>query len=215
MKVYDTLSQELKDFIPVNDKKVSMYVCGPTVYDYPHLGHARCYITWDTVVRYLRFKGYDVTYVRNITDVDDKIINRAKESNTTPQKIAETYYQEFKSVMAELNILDPDIEPRATENIQEMIDMVKELEKKGYAYSVNGDVYFRVDRFNKYGALSRQNINDLEAGARVESSETKENPLDFALWKSVKSEDEIGWMSPWGKEDLVGILSVPQCLKNI
>ena len=200
MKIYDTYSQELKEFIPLEEKKVKIYVCGPTVYDYPHLGHARCYITWDMVVRYLEFKGYDVTYVRNITDVDDKIINKAIACGQTPKIIAERYYQEFQSAMKALNIKSPTIEPRATDNIEQMVDIIKSLVDKGYAYSTgNGDVYFRVQKYTGYGRLSKQNLNELEAGARVESSEIKEDPLDFALWKAVKTEDEIGWESPWGK----------------
>ena len=194
-----------------------MYVCGPTVYDYPHLGHARCYITWDTVVRYLRFKGYDVTYVRNITDVDDKIIKKAIETKSTPQEIADRFYKEFRKEMHELNVADPDFEPKATENISEMIDIIKTLVEKGYAYTVGGDVYFRVGKFTKYGILSKQNLKELEAGARVETSEKKENPLDFTLWKVPKAHsqatypsidinsskvikpNEICWDSPWGK----------------
>lgn len=199
MRVYDTLSQELKEFSPLEDNKVKMYVCGPTVYDYPHLGHARCYITWDMVSKYLRFKGYDVTYVRNITDVDDKIIAKARETNSSPREIAEKYYKEFENNMTQLNIAKPDIEPRATDNIQEMIDIIKTLIEKGFAYPSDGDVYFRVNKCRKYGMLSKQNIIDLEAGARINVSEKKENPLDFTLWKATKSEDEIGWDSPWGK----------------
>lgn len=198
MKVYDTLSREIKEFFPLNDKQVKIYVCGPTVYDYPHLGHARCYITWDVVVRYLRFTGYDVTYVRNITDVDDKIIKKAKETNSSVQEITQIYYKEFKKNMADLNVADPDIEPKATENIPEMIDLIKILIEKGYAYATNGDVYYRVSKYKKYGRLSKQSIEDLQSGARVELSEKKENPLDFALWKSVKAVDEIAWDSPWG-----------------
>lgn len=199
MKIFDTLSQQLKEFVPMDSNNVKMYVCGPTVYDYPHLGHARCYITWDVVARYLRFKGYNLTYVRNITDVDDKIINKARQAKLSTSQIAETYYEEFKKAMKELNIADPDIEPKATDNIKEMIDIIKTLIDKGYAYNVNGDVFFRVGKYNKYGALSRQNIADLESGARVETSDKKEDPLDFTLWKPVKSDDEIGWDSPWGK----------------
>ena len=199
MKIYDTLSQKVKEFLPLEGNRVKMYVCGPTVYDFPHLGHARCYITWDVVSRYLRFKGYDVTYVRNVTDVDDKIIKRAKEADLTPQQIAAKYYKEFRKSMEELNVAPPDIEPKATETIQEMIEIIKRLEENGYAYESNGDVYFRVSRFIKYGRLSKQSIGDLQSGARVEASEKKENPLDFALWKAVKNPDEIFWDSPWGK----------------
>lgn len=199
MKIFDTLSQELKEFFPSEPNKVKMYVCGPTVYDYPHLGHARCYITWDVVSKYLRFKGYDLTYVRNITDVDDKIINKARESNLSAQQIAEIYYEEFVKAMKELNVADPDIEPKATENIQEMIDIIQILIDKGYAYAVDGDVFFRINKYNKYGRLSKQNVDDLKSGARIEASEKKKDPLDFTLWKPVKSEDETGWDSPWGK----------------
>ncbi|MDD3012719.1 MAG: cysteine--tRNA ligase [Candidatus Gastranaerophilales bacterium] len=199
MKIYDTLSQELKDFVPIEDNKVRMYVCGPTVYDYPHLGHARCYITWDMVVRYLKFKGYDVTYVRNITDVDDKIINKARDAKSTPHEIAQRYYEEFSNAMEALNVASPDIEPKATENIEEMINIIKKLVDNGFAYESNGDIYFRVKKYNKYGKLSKQSINDLESGVRVEASEKKEDPLDFTLWKPAKTNDEISWESPWGK----------------
>lgn len=199
MKIYDTESGKAKDFIPLEGNKVKMYVCGPTVYDYPHLGHARCYITWDTVSRYLRFKGYDVTYVRNVTDVDDKIINKARENDTTPEAIADKYYKEFTNAMDALNVARPDIEPKATETISDMIELIQDLEAKDYAYESEGDVYFRVAKFISYGKLSKQNINDLQAGARIEASEKKDNPLDFALWKAVKTEDEISWDSPWGK----------------
>lgn len=199
MKIYDTLSQKLREFFPLEGNKVKMYVCGPTVYDYPHLGHARCYITWDVVSRYLRFKGYDVTYVRNVTDVDDKIINRARENNITPNELASTYYLEFQKAMAALNVAPPDIEPKATETIEDMINIIKKLEEKEYAYASEGDVYFRVSKFKKYGRLGKQSIDDLQSGARVEASDKKENPLDFALWKAIKTEDEISWESPWGK----------------
>lgn len=199
MKVFNSYTQELKEFKPIEEKKVKMYVCGPTVYDFPHLGHARCYITWDMVYRYLKFRGYDVIYARNITDVDDKIIKRAAEENTTPKAIAKKYTDEFRNSMEALNILAPDIEPKATENIKEMINIIKDLVDKGYAYPANGDVYFRVNKFKNYGQLSKQNIDDLEAGARIETSDIKENPMDFALWKAVKDENEISWGSPWGK----------------
>lgn len=199
MKIYDTALQELREFQPIEDNKVKMYVCGPTVYDFAHLGHARCYITWDTVVRYLRFKGYDVTYARNITDVDDKIINKAKKENTTPLEIATKFYSEFRKDMADLNVADPDLEPKATENIQAIVDIIQTLIDKGFAYEAEGDVYYRVNKYTRYGKLSHQNIDDLRSGARVELSEKKEDPLDFALWKAVKELDELGWESPWGK----------------
>ncbi|HSA05852.1 MAG TPA: cysteine--tRNA ligase [Candidatus Gastranaerophilales bacterium] len=199
MKVFDTQSQTLKEFSPLDDNKVKMYVCGPTVYDYPHLGHARCYITWDVVYRYLKFRGYDVTYVRNITDIDDKIINKALQTGFSTKEIADKYYFEFEKAMNELNTAKPDIEPKATENIEEMIDIIKTLCEKGFAYPADGDVYFNVANFKKYGRLSKQNLEDLKSGARVEASEKKQNPFDFALWKAVKDETEPGWNSPWGK----------------
>lgn len=199
MKLYNSYTNQTEEFEPIKDNKVSMYVCGPTVYDYAHLGHARCYITWDMVVRYLRFRGYDVTYARNITDVDDKIIKKAKEQNTTPEAIAAEFYQEFKNSMDALNCVSPDIEPMATKTIGEMIGLIKKLEAKGFAYAVDGDVYFRVPKFDDYGKLSNQKIEDLESGARIEADERKESPLDFALWKAVKDDDEISWKSPWGK----------------
>lgn len=199
MKIYNSYERQLIEFEPINDNKVNIYVCGPTVYDFAHLGHARCYITWDMVVRYLRFKGYDVTYARNVTDVDDKIINKAKAQNSTPEAISSEFYEEFTKSLNALNCVQPDIEPRAMQTIGDMIGLVKKLEAKGYAYAVDGDVFFRVGKFKDYGKLSNQRIEDLESGARVESDERKESPLDFALWKSVKDDTEIGWNSPWGK----------------
>jgi len=199
MKVFNSYSQSLEEFIPLNDNKVTMYVCGPTVYDVPHLGHARCYITWDVVYRYLKFKGFDVTYARNLTDVDDKIINKAKANNVQPKDISVKYTEEFHKAMKELNLLSPDIEPKATENIDEMLKLIDELVDKGYAYESQGDVYFEVDKFSRYGYLSKQSIKDLEAGARVETSDIKKNLLDFALWKKSKDETEISWDSPYGK----------------
>ncbi|MDD3594133.1 MAG: cysteine--tRNA ligase [Candidatus Gastranaerophilales bacterium] len=199
MKVFNSYSRQLEDLIPLEENKITMYVCGPTVYDLPHLGHARCYITWDVVFRYLKFRGYDVTYARNITDVDDKIINKAKSQNTTPKAIAEEFTKEFHKSMKALNLLEPTIEPKATENIDAMLEIINILVEKGVAYEKEGDVYFKVDKFPKYGNLSGQNIKDLEAGARVEASGIKENALDFAMWKKAKDEDEISWDSPYGK----------------
>ena len=196
LKLQNTFSNSLEEFVPINGNKVNMYVCGPTVYDYPHLGHARCYITWDMVLRYLRFLGYDVTYCRNVTDVDDKIINKAKAENTTTEVISKRYYEIFSEAMAKLNVTKPDIEPFATKTIGEMIAIVKDLIKNDYAYEVDGDVYFRVKKFKDYGMLSKQSIDDLQAGARVEASDKKEDVLDFALWKK---DEEFGYPSPWGK----------------
>lgn len=195
MKIFNTYSNAVEEFKPINENHVSMYVCGPTVYDYPHLGHARCYITWDMVYRYLKYLGYDVKYCRNITDVDDKILKKAKEENTTAEVISRRYYEIFADSMKKLNVLKPDVEPFATKTLGEMISIVKDLIKNDYAYEVNGDVYFRVKKFNKYGQLSKQSIDDLVAGARVEASSIKEDELDFALWKK---DEEFGYPSPWG-----------------
>lgn len=199
MQIYNSYERKLVPFEPIDGNKVKIYVCGPTVYDFAHLGHARCYITWDMVVRYLRFRGYEVIYARNVTDVDDKIIAKAKAQNSTPEAISNEFYEEFTKSLDALNCLKPDKEPRATQTIGDMIALVKKLEAKGYAYEVDGDVFFRVGKFADYGKLSNQKIKDLEAGARVESDERKESPLDFALWKSVKDDSEISWDSPWGK----------------
>ena len=195
LKIYNTLSNKIEEFTPVEENKVKMYVCGPTVYDNAHLGHARCYITWDTLYRYLKFKGYDVTYCRNVTDVDDKILKKADEQGVEPSVITDKYYKSFINSMNNLNVLKPDIEPRATKTIGEMIAMIKKLEQEGFAYAIDGDVYFRVEKYKKYGELSSQPIKDLLNGARVEANDKKESPLDFALWKK----DELhGYKSPWG-----------------
>lgn len=195
MKLYNSYSQKTEEFIPLEQNKVKMYVCGPTVYDYAHLGHARCYITWDVLYRYLKFKGYDVTYCRNVTDVDDKILKKAEAEGKTPDEIAQFYYQTFTDSMTKLNNLKPDIEPFATKTLGEMIAMNNHLIKNGFAYEADGDVYFRVKSFDKYGSLSKQPLDSLEAGARVEASEIKESPMDFALWKR---DEKFGYKSPWG-----------------
>ena len=195
LKVFNSYSGKTEDFTPINGNKVNMYVCGPTVYDHPHLGHARCYITWDVLYRYLKFLGYDVKYCRNVTDVDDKILNKSVKENCTPDEIAKKYYDIFSESMKKLNNLKPDVEPFATKTLGDMIKMVKTLIEKGYAYESDGDVYFRVKKFSKYGMLSKQPIDDLEAGARVEASSIKEDPLDFALWKK---DEKFGYKSPWG-----------------
>jgi len=195
LKIHNSYSLKTEEFTPIDGNKVKLYVCGPTVYDYAHLGHARCYITWDVLYRYLKFKGFDVTYCRNVTDVDDKILNKAEKEGKTPDEIAQFYYQAFSKSMTDLNNLKPDIEPFATKTIGEMIAINNELIKKGHAYESNGDVYFRVKSFDKYGALSKQPLDSLEAGARVETSDIKESPMDFALWKS---DEKFGYKSPWG-----------------
>lgn len=195
LKLHNTLSNQLEEFKPLNGNNVTMYVCGPTVYDYPHLGHARCYITWDMLYRYLKFLGYDVKYCRNVTDVDDKILAKAHNENSTAEAISSKYYQIFADAMKALNTLKPDFEPRATKTLGEMIGLIKILIAKGFAYEADGDVYFRVKNFKEYGKLSKQPIDDLEAGARVETSGKKEDALDFALWKK---DEENGYKSPWG-----------------
>ena len=195
MKLHNSYTNTLEDFKPIEDNKVKMYVCGPTVYDYAHLGHARCYITWDILYRYLKFKGYDVTYCRNVTDVDDKILKKAEKEGKTPTEVSQYWYEQFAKSMQKLNTLKPDIEPFATKTLGEMISIVKDLIKNGYAYESNGDVYFRVKKFDKYGYLSKQPIDQLESGARIEIGEQKEDPLDFALWKK---DEKFGYNSPWG-----------------
>lgn len=195
LKLYNSYSQKTEEFVPLEDNKVKMYVCGPTVYDNAHLGHARCYITWDVLYRYLKFKGYDVTYCRNVTDVDDKILKKAEAEGVSPDDIAKKYYDAFTDSMTKLNNLKPDIEPFATKTLGEMIVINKQLIEKGFAYESHGDVYFRVKSFDKYGFLSKQPLDSLEAGARVEESDIKENSMDFALWKK---DEKFGYNSPWG-----------------
>lgn len=210
LRLYNSYSQKTEEFIPLEGGKcfdhcetsssltkgkVKMYVCGPTVYDNAHLGHARCYITWDVLYRYLKFKGFDVTYCRNVTDVDDKILKKAQAEGVSPDDIAKKYYDAFTDSMTKLNNLKPDIEPFATKTLGEMILINKQLIEKGFAYESHGDVYFRVKSFDKYGALSKQPLDALEAGARVEESDIKENPMDFALWKK---DEKFGYNSPWG-----------------
>ncbi len=195
MKLHNTYNNRVEEFVPIEGNKVKMYVCGPTVYDNAHLGHARCYITWDVLYRYLKFKGYDVTYCRNVTDVDDKILKKAEKEGKTPEEVSRFWYNKFSESMKALNNLKPDIEPFATKTLGEMISMNKDLISKGYAYEVDGDVYFRVKKFGKYGSLSGQPIDQLESGARIEVGEQKEDPLDFALWKK---DPKFGYNSPWG-----------------
>lgn len=203
LKVFNTLTAEKEDFVPLNGKQVKMYACGPTVYDLCHLGHARMAINFDIIVRYLRFLKYDVTFVRNITDVDDKIIKRAKERGMRPEQLARQYTYTFWRDMESLNVVTPDVEPRCTEYIGPMIEFIKGLIDKGHAYASGGDVYFDVQSFKEYGKLKKQCLDDLLVGAReqVRSQEDlkdlKRSPADFALWKSAPA-GELGWESPWG-----------------
>jgi cysteinyl-tRNA synthetase len=196
-KLYNTLSGKKEEFVPLNAGKVTMYACGVTVYDYSHLGHARGAVVFDLIQRYFRRKGFDVKYVRNFTDVDDKIINRAREEGIAPTELAHKYIEAYQEDMKRLGVGRPDIEPKATEHIAEMIEVIKGLVAKEHAYVVDGDVYFRVTSFKEYGKLSKRNIEDLQAGARVEVDERKLDPLDFALWKASKP-GEPAWDSPWG-----------------
>lgn len=197
MKVYNTLTRKKEEFKPINPPKVGIYVCGITAYDSCHLGHARAAIVFDIIYRYLKFSGYDVTFARNYTDVDDKIINRANKEGKTCQEISTTYIKEYEDVMGRIGNLDPDIKPKATEHIADMIETIKKLIANGYAYEKNGDVFFSVRKFSGYGKLSGKNIDDLESGARVDVNEAKDDPLDFALWKASKP-GEPEWASPWG-----------------
>ena len=197
MKVYNTLTRRKEEF-PSKDQKIRMYVCGITPYDFCHIGHARCYLVYDMIVRYLRYKGYEILYVQNFTDIDDKIIERAKEENTTPFEIAEKYISFYFRDMDKLGIERANIYPRVTKHIPDIIKMIKGLIEKGYAYEVDGNVYFSVEKFPSYGKLSGRNLKEMYAGARVEVDENKRNPLDFALWKKAK-EGEPFWESPWGK----------------
>ena len=197
MRLYNTLTRAKEELVPLTPGELKMYSCGVTVYDLCHVGHSRMMIVFDVISRYLRFAGYRVTFVRNFTDIDDKIIRRAGQEGTSAREVSERNIAAFEQDMAALGVLPPDIEPKATEHVPEMIGLIERLIARGYAYVVDGDVYFEVRRFPAYGALSGKNIEDLEAGARVDVDERKRDPLDFALWKAAKP-DEPSWPSPWG-----------------
>jgi len=198
LQLYNTLTQKKEDFAPIDAGRIRMYVCGVTTYDYCHLGHGRMLVVFDVITRFLRFNGFDVTYVRNITDIDDKIINRANELGIAFDELSEKFINIMHEDERALNILPPDIEPRATHHMQEILDMVGTLVEKGYAYAAdNGDVYFSVSKFADYTKLSKRNLDEMLAGARVEVDEAKRDARDFALWKAAKP-DEPGWDSPWG-----------------
>ncbi|VAX25989.1 Cysteinyl-tRNA synthetase [hydrothermal vent metagenome] len=198
LRIYNTLTRQKEEFKPLDPPKVGMYVCGVTVYDLCHIGHARAAIVFDIIYRYLKFSGYDVTYIRNVTDIDDKIIGRANELGQKASDVARRYTTELHKDMSALGLMKPDMEPKATEHISEMIGMVETLIANGKAYELDGSVYFSVKDFPEYGKLSGKNLDDLQAGARVEVDESKRNPMDFALWKAAKPE-EPKWVSPWGE----------------
>ena len=197
MKLYNTLSRKKEEFIPLVPGEVKMYVCGPTVYNFFHIGNARPFVVFDTVRRFFEYRGYKVTYVQNFTDIDDKIIAKAKEEGMSPSLISEKYIQEYYHDAEALGVTKADVHPKVTENIKEIIEYVQKLIDKGYAYEVDGDVYYDTAKFDDYGKLSKQNLEDLEAGARIEINEGKKNPMDFALWKAQKP-GEQGWDCPWG-----------------
>ncbi len=198
MKIYNTMSRKKEEFIPREEGKVSIYACGPTTYNFFHIGNARMFLVFDTIRRYFAYRGYKVTYVQNFTDVDDKIINRAREEGMDPLALSGKYIAEYFTDAAALNIKPADVHPKATEHIVDMLEMIKTLISKGLAYEVDGDVYFEVRKFPGYGKLSGRSVDDLRSGARVDVDERKKDPLDFALWKAAK-EGEPYWESPWGK----------------
>ena len=198
MKVFNTLTRSKEEFVPVDENEVKIYACGPTVYNYIHIGNARPLCVFDVLRKYLEYRGYNVKFVQNFTDVDDKIIKRANEEGLTFEEVSEKYINEFWTDAKGLNFKEASVHPKATENIEEIIEIIQTLVEKGYAYEANGDVYYRALKFNGYGKLSHQPIDDLQSGARIAVDEIKENPLDFALWKAAK-EGEPYWESPWGK----------------
>ena len=198
MKFYNTLTMKKEEFVPITPGKVGIYACGPTVYNYIHVGNARPIIMFDVLRRYLEYRGFDVTFVQNFTDVDDKIINRAADEGISPEEVAEKYIAEYKTDAENLGVLPATVHPKATESIGDIISIIETLLSRGFAYERDGDVYFRTGSFENYGKFSRQPLDELRAGARVETTDIKENPMDFALWKAAK-EGEPYWDSPWGK----------------
>lgn len=198
MKIYNTMTRKKEEFIPLEEGKVKMYVCGPTVYNFVHLGNARPFTVFDTLRRYFEYRGYEVTYIQNFTDVDDKIIKRSHEEGISPEEVAEKYIKEYFIDCDGLGIKRATVHPQVTDNIENIIVFVQDLIDKGYAYEAGGDVLFRTRKFEEYGKLSHQNIEELELGARIDVDDKKEDPLDFVLWKA-KKEGEPGWQSPWGE----------------
>ncbi|WP_046078601.1 cysteine--tRNA ligase [Halomonas sp. HG01] len=199
MQIYNTLTRRKETFTPIEPGKVRMYVCGMTVYDFCHLGHARVMVAFDVITRYLRARGYDVSYVRNITDIDDKILKRADENGETIEALTDRMIDAMHEDEGRLGVLRPDAEPRATQHLDEIVSMIQTLIDKGYAYAAdNGDVYYRVRRFDGYGKLNNRDLDDMRSGARIDVDEHKEDPLDFVLWKAAKP-GEVNWLSPWGE----------------
>lgn len=197
MQFYNDMTMRKEEFTPIEEGKVRMYCCGPTVYNYIHVGNARPIIMFDVLRRYLEYRGYDVTFVQNFTDVDDKIIKRAQEEGISSAEVAEKYIKEYWTDVNALGVRAADVHPKATENIPQIIEIIETLIEKGYAYERDGDVYYRTLKFRDYGKLSHQNLEELQAGARIEVNDVKENPMDFALWKAAKP-GEPAWESPWG-----------------
>lgn len=198
MKIFNTLTRNKDEFVPINEGEVKIYACGPTVYNFIHIGNARPLCVFDVLRRYLIWRGYKVKFVQNFTDIDDKLIKKANEEGITVPEVAERYIKEFKVDSKGLNVMEADVHPRATENIDKIIEIISELFEKGYAYKAGNDVYYRAKKFNGYGKLSHQPLEDLEAGARISVGDIKEDPMDFCLWKGAK-EGEPFWESPWGK----------------
>ncbi len=197
MKIYNTLTRKKEEFIPIDKNEVKMYSCGPTVYDYFHIGNARPFIIFDTMRRYLEYRGYNVKFVQNFTDIDDKMINRANREGITVKELGERFIDEYFKDAKALGIKEATVHPKATENIDAIIEIIKNLEEKGYAYNIDGNVYFSTKKFREYGKLSKQPLEDLEAGARIDVNDKKMDAMDFALWKAQK-EGEPAWESPWG-----------------
>ena len=198
MKIYNTLTRKKEEFIPADKDNVKMYSCGPTVYDYFHIGNARPFIVFDTMRRSHEYVGYKVTFVQNFTDIDDKMIKRANDEGITVKELGDRFIAEYYKDAAAIGVRPATVHPKATENIDAIIDIIKRLEENGYAYNVDGNVYFRTKEFNEYGKLSKQPLEDLELGARIDINERKDDPMDFALWKA-KKEGEPYWESPWGE----------------
>lgn len=222
LRIFNVLGREKQDFKPIEEGRVSMYVCGPTVYDHAHLGHAKTYVSFDVILRYLRYSGYNVLYVQNLTDVghlqvtgEDRILKKARQLQAKPMQIAEMYTRSYLQDMDSLNVIPPDIQPRAAGHIPEQIEMIEELIAKGHAYEVDGSVYFDVTSAKEYGKLSNRRLEEQEEGTREDVRGEKRHPADFALWKKAEPEHILRWNSPWGEGFLVGILNARQWRRNI